>query len=69
MYFMLMILGGLKHPCICSSLGAVYTVSRYFYFTGYSTGEPENRLKIGFVFYYFFSFLLQLISVVVWFVE
>ncbi|KAK4274972.1 hypothetical protein QN277_018123 [Acacia crassicarpa] len=47
MFFMLMALGGLNHPCICTALGVVYTVSRYFYFTGYSTGEPENRLKIG----------------------
>ncbi|XP_028768781.1 microsomal glutathione S-transferase 3-like [Neltuma alba] len=47
MFFMLMILGGLKHPCICAALGVVYIVARYFYFTGYSTGEPENRLKIG----------------------
>nr|AFK45883.1 unknown [Lotus japonicus] len=44
---MLMILGGLKHPSTCAALGLLYTVSRYFYFTGYSTGQPENRLKIG----------------------
>ncbi|CAK9136420.1 unnamed protein product [Ilex paraguariensis] len=47
MFFMLMILGGMKHPLICASLGVVYIVARYFYFTGYSTGNPENRLKIG----------------------
>ncbi|KAF3641647.1 hypothetical protein BC332_05053 [Capsicum chinense] len=47
MFFMLMIVGGIRHPLICSSLGAVYIVSRYFYFTGYSTGDPQNRLKIG----------------------
>lgn len=49
-FFMLMILGGLKHPCISASLGSLYIVARYFYFTGYSTGDPQNRLKIGFAF-------------------
>ncbi|KAK4360880.1 hypothetical protein RND71_019832 [Anisodus tanguticus] len=47
MFFMLMIVGGIKHPLICASLGAVYIVSRYFYFTGYSTGDPQNRLTLG----------------------
>ncbi|RDX90438.1 Microsomal glutathione S-transferase 3, partial [Mucuna pruriens] len=46
-FFMLAILGGLKHPCVCAALGALYTVARYFYFTGYATGEPKNRLTIG----------------------
>ncbi|XP_054785433.1 uncharacterized protein LOC129291969 [Prosopis cineraria] len=46
-FFMLMILGGLKHPCICAAIGVIYIVARYFYFTGYSTGTPANRLKIG----------------------
>ena len=49
MFFMLMILGGLKHPYISAGLGALYIVSRYFYFTGYATGDPQNRLKLGFV--------------------
>lgn len=49
MFFMLMIVGGIRHPMICASLGAVYIVSRYFYFTGYSTGDPQNRLTIGLV--------------------
>ncbi|KAF7816286.1 microsomal glutathione S-transferase 3 [Senna tora] len=47
MFFMLMILGGLKHPCISASLGSLYIVCRYFYFTGYSSGIPDNRNKIG----------------------
>ncbi|CAL0307676.1 unnamed protein product [Lupinus luteus] len=44
-FFMLMILGGLKHPIISTALGLLHTVARYFYFTGYATGEPENRLQ------------------------
>ncbi|XP_010435550.1 PREDICTED: microsomal glutathione S-transferase 3 [Camelina sativa] len=47
MYFLLMILGGMKHPCICACLGLLYNVSRFFYFKGYSTGDPKNRLTIG----------------------
>ncbi|CAL5189947.1 unnamed protein product [Lathyrus oleraceus] len=46
-FFTLMILGGLKHPSICAALGVLYTVARFFYFKGYSSGEPKNRLKLG----------------------
>lgn len=46
-FFMLMILGGLRHPCTCAVFGALYTVTRFFYFKGYSTGDPQNRLTIG----------------------
>ncbi|XP_042038168.1 microsomal glutathione S-transferase 3-like [Salvia splendens] len=47
MVLVLLILGGIRHPVIAASLGAAYTVTRYFYFTGYSTGHPKNRLTIG----------------------
>ncbi|KAG8373544.1 hypothetical protein BUALT_Bualt11G0035600 [Buddleja alternifolia] len=47
MFFMLMILGGIRHPLICASLGASYIVTRFFYFKGYSTGDPQQRLSIG----------------------
>ncbi|KAE8021886.1 hypothetical protein FH972_007736 [Carpinus fangiana] len=46
-FFMLMILGGMRHPCTCAALGLVYTVSRYFYFKGYATGDPQKRLTLG----------------------
>ncbi|ERM95835.1 microsomal glutathione S-transferase 3 [Amborella trichopoda] len=46
-FFVLLLLGGLRHPLIASGLGLFYTVARYFYFKGYATGVPENRLKIG----------------------
>ncbi|KAI4299675.1 hypothetical protein L6164_033110 [Bauhinia variegata] len=45
MFFMFMILGGLKHPSISAACGGLYTVGRYLYFTGYSTGDPKNRLN------------------------
>ncbi|CAH8257072.1 unnamed protein product [Arabidopsis lyrata] len=47
MYFILMILGGMKHPCISTGLGLLYSVTRYFYFKGYATGDPMKRLTIG----------------------
>ncbi|XWS46483.1 hypothetical protein CRYUN_Cryun14cG0071500 [Craigia yunnanensis] len=47
MFFILMVLGGMAHPCICAALGLVYIVTRYFYFTGYASGDPQNRLNIG----------------------
>ncbi|KAK6124933.1 hypothetical protein DH2020_041344 [Rehmannia glutinosa] len=47
MFFMLMILGGIRHPLICASLGVVYSVARFFYFKGYATGDPQKRLSIG----------------------
>ncbi|KAL8246762.1 hypothetical protein R6Q59_007978 [Mikania micrantha] len=46
-FFVMMVVGGLKHPLICTGLGLGYTVSRYFYFTGYSSGNPKKRLPIG----------------------
>ncbi|KAL1348597.1 uncharacterized protein LOC107458038 [Arachis duranensis] len=46
-FFMLMIMGGLKHPSVCAGLGLLHVVSRYFYFTGYATGDPAKRLTLG----------------------
>ncbi|CAN1758849.1 Microsomal glutathione S-transferase 3 [Linum perenne] len=47
MFFMLLALGGLRHPCVAAALGAFFAFTRYFYFTGYATGDPQNRLTIG----------------------
>lgn len=47
MFFVLMILGGFKHPLICASLGVFYSITRFFFFKGYATGDPQNRLNIG----------------------
>ena len=47
LFFVFLLLGGLRHPCISAGLGLLYTVSRYFYFKGYSTGDPQKRLSIG----------------------
>ncbi|KAG6555290.1 hypothetical protein Mapa_003333 [Marchantia paleacea] len=42
-----LLVGGVKHPQLAAGLGCGYLVARFFYFKGYSTGNPENRLKIG----------------------
>lgn len=47
MFFTLMMLGGMRHPCTCAALGLLYTVSRIFYFKGYATGDPQKRLTVG----------------------
>ena len=47
LFCVFLVLGGLRHPCIAAVLGLLYTVSRYFYFTGYSTGDPQKRLSVG----------------------
>ena len=49
MFFIFMTVGGIKHPIIAAVLGCVYVVARFFYFKGYSTGEPKNRLTFGYV--------------------
>ncbi|VFQ81689.1 unnamed protein product [Cuscuta campestris] len=42
-FFMLMMVGGIRHPLVCALLGALYTVARYVYFVRYSSGVPEKR--------------------------
>ncbi|KAK1361873.1 Membrane-associated, eicosanoid/glutathione metabolism (MAPEG) protein [Heracleum sosnowskyi] len=58
LFLTFMTLGGIKHPIISSVLGVVYIVSRYFYFKGYSTGDPKKRLSVGM---YSFGALIGLI--------
>lgn len=50
MFFVMVLLGGLQHPVVAAGLGALYTVARFFYFKGYATGVPDNRLKLGYVY-------------------
>ncbi|XP_031492561.1 uncharacterized protein LOC116259083 [Nymphaea colorata] len=46
-FFALLLLGGVRYPVAATALGILYTVGRYFYFSGYSTGVPDNRLTLG----------------------
>ncbi|KAJ7539668.1 hypothetical protein O6H91_11G104600 [Diphasiastrum complanatum] len=57
-FFVLLLLGGLQHPKIASGLGVLYLVGRYYYFIGYSTGDPQNRFAWG---KYYFGGLLGLL--------
>ncbi|KAF5783069.1 putative membrane associated eicosanoid/glutathione metabolism-like domain superfamily [Helianthus annuus] len=41
-----MVVGGLKHPVICDGLGLGYTIARFFYFIGCSSGDPKGQLPI-----------------------
>ncbi|KAJ7539670.1 hypothetical protein O6H91_11G104800 [Diphasiastrum complanatum] len=62
-FFALLLLGGLQHPKVASVLGVFYLVSRYYYFTGYASGEPQNRLTLGkYHFFGLFGLLLCTIS-------
>ncbi|RRT41692.1 hypothetical protein B296_00055759 [Ensete ventricosum] len=49
-FFATLLVGGLQLPVIAAGLGGFYTVARFFYFKGYSSGLPENRLRIGYYF-------------------
>ncbi|KAL6959715.1 glutathione transferase [Sarracenia purpurea var. burkii] len=62
-FLALMVLGGIRHPLICTALGVLYTIGRYFYFTGYATGDPQKRLGIGrFAFLAIFGLIFATIS-------
>eukprot|EP00252_Welwitschia_mirabilis_P009985 TRINITY_DN2299_c0_g1_i2.p1 TRINITY_DN2299_c0_g1~~TRINITY_DN2299_c0_g1_i2.p1 ORF type:complete len:122 (-),score=15.06 TRINITY_DN2299_c0_g1_i2:63-428(-) len=34
-----------QHPVASAILGVFYSIGRYFYFRGYSSGVPENRIS------------------------
>ncbi|KAJ6796550.1 microsomal glutathione S-transferase 3-like [Iris pallida] len=42
-----LLVGGLQHPLVAAGLGLVYSFGRLFYFRGYATGVPDNRMKLG----------------------
>ncbi|KMZ69058.1 Microsomal glutathione S-transferase 3 [Zostera marina] len=46
-FFAAMLLSGIHHPLIASSIGSLYVVGRFFYFKGYSSGDPSKRLTLG----------------------
>jgi len=46
-FFLFLTVGGLQHPIASAIFGLLYSLARYFYFTGYSTGVPKNRLTYG----------------------
>ncbi|KAL2641332.1 hypothetical protein R1flu_008919 [Riccia fluitans] len=65
-YLTFLILGGLKHPKLAAVSGVGYLIGRFFYFKGYSTGVPDNRMKRGGIYYpFFFSLVGYTISLAV----
>ncbi|KAL6637054.1 hypothetical protein ACP70R_024626 [Stipagrostis hirtigluma subsp. patula] len=47
LFLVMLLIAGLQYPILAAGLGALYTVARFFYFTGYASGVADNRLKIG----------------------
>ncbi len=39
-----LLLGGIRHPCLAALFGSVFIFARIIYTLGYWTGNPENRM-------------------------
>ncbi len=50
-FLALLLLAGLKFPIYTSIAGVVYLVGRIVYFAGYSTGDPNKRLRGAFMYF------------------
>jgi len=48
MFLMLLIFGGLQHPCMSACAGALWLVSRLVYAHGYYSGDPAKRNRGAF---------------------
>eukprot|EP00850_Spirogloea_muscicola_P006558 SM000031S11567 [mRNA] locus=s31:374788:375926:- [translate_table: standard] len=46
-FLVLLVLGGLQHPYTATIGGVLYLLGRFFYFAGYSQGDPSKRLSGG----------------------
>ncbi|KAK8918688.1 hypothetical protein KSP39_PZI022062 [Platanthera zijinensis] len=46
-FFALLLLGGIQYPLFATIFRLFYAMTRFFYFKGYTSGVPENHLKIG----------------------
>ncbi|GLC39740.1 hypothetical protein PLESTB_001957800 [Pleodorina starrii] len=44
-FLALLVTAGLKHPITAATAGAIYLVGRVMYMQGYSTGDPDKRMR------------------------
>jgi glutathione S-transferase len=49
-FLALLVVAGLNYPITAAAAGAVYLVGRIVYFAGYSSGDPQKRLKGSFMY-------------------
>jgi len=61
-FIMLLIFGGIQHPCVSALAGVVYLAGRVVYAQGYSTGDPAKRTRGAFGYLGFFTLLACTIS-------
>jgi glutathione S-transferase len=43
-FISLLLVGGLQYPRVAAVFGLLYIVTRYFFFKGYSSGDPRKRM-------------------------
>ncbi|EFJ49502.1 hypothetical protein VOLCADRAFT_89757 [Volvox carteri f. nagariensis] len=44
-FLALLVTAGLKHPITAAAAGVIYLVGRVMYMQGYSTGDPDKRMR------------------------
>lgn len=49
-FLALLVVAGLKYPITAAAAGAVYLIGRIVYFAGYSSGDPQKRLRGSFMY-------------------
>jgi len=47
-FLILLVLGGLQHPCLSSAAGVLWIISKFVYAHGYYTGIPAKRNRGAF---------------------
>lgn len=61
-FFVLLFLGGLQYPLVSAIGGAVFLAGRVVYALGYSTGDPNKRMRGVFGYLGFFALLFSAIA-------